>query len=246
MQIKNTRFNPTADGELHIGHMFVAKVNETVAHLSGGKFVVRFDDSQEVWRVRLGETRIATHIENMLADLKYMGIYPDEVCEEREMESEMVRRLKWYNGNDRLPVREQIWVNNSADIVAFPNMVAYPYHAYLTARKVIYDEISEINCLIRGIDLMTESSLYAYFCDLWGIPAPQQIYLPRIMDFDGAELSKSRNNPYSVRTMREQNIDPNVVWSHIASACLIFPNLPFTPDNIRPYIKYTWDKRKDV
>jgi len=45
----NTRFNPTISGPLHIGHLYMALVNEAEAHHTGGKFIVRADDTQDYW-----------------------------------------------------------------------------------------------------------------------------------------------------------------------------------------------------
>ena len=49
----NTRFNPTISGPLHIGHLYMALVNEAEAHRSGGKFIVRVDDTNRQWSHRL-------------------------------------------------------------------------------------------------------------------------------------------------------------------------------------------------
>ena len=45
----NTRFNPSISGALHIGHLYMALVNEMEAHRTGGKFIVRVDDTQDIW-----------------------------------------------------------------------------------------------------------------------------------------------------------------------------------------------------
>ena len=54
----NTRFNPTVSGSLHVGHLYMALVNEVEAHRSGGKFYIRVDDTQDCWVVRLGKKQI--------------------------------------------------------------------------------------------------------------------------------------------------------------------------------------------
>ena len=40
-----TRWNPTINGALHVGHLYSMLVNERFAHEQGGKFCVRFDDN---------------------------------------------------------------------------------------------------------------------------------------------------------------------------------------------------------
>ncbi len=51
-----TRFNPTPTGEeLHVGHLYMALVNATEAHHSGGSFKIRIDDTQEYWLYMVGK-----------------------------------------------------------------------------------------------------------------------------------------------------------------------------------------------
>ncbi len=40
-----TRFSPEPSGYMHLGHMFAIKLNQSVATYYGGKFIVRFDDT---------------------------------------------------------------------------------------------------------------------------------------------------------------------------------------------------------
>ena len=42
--MNTTRFNPTPNGALHLGHVYNILFNEQFAHNNGGKFYVRFED----------------------------------------------------------------------------------------------------------------------------------------------------------------------------------------------------------
>ena len=48
-----TRFNPTANGPLHVGHIYSALINETLAG-PAGKFIVRIDYNCRYWWQRNG------------------------------------------------------------------------------------------------------------------------------------------------------------------------------------------------
>ena len=50
----NTRFNPTANGRLYLGHLYIILLNKQAVEDNGGKFICRFDDDQDYWIERLG------------------------------------------------------------------------------------------------------------------------------------------------------------------------------------------------
>jgi glutamyl/glutaminyl-tRNA synthetase len=219
-----------------VGHIYTALVNRAEAWNSGGKFILRFDDNQEVWSIRQTQPEIREAKDHILEDLEWLGIEPDLITSQFEMKDEILRRLKAYR---KLPllspfdlgVNKMIWVNNSAELVG-TDMTLYPYHAWLTTEKVAADEIQEINLLVRGVDLITESSLYAYFCDLWRIPQPRQVYLPRLLGPDGEEMSKTKGG-FEVREYRENGWTKQKFLWKLAQACLFDPEGEWLIDNIK-------------
>ena len=89
-----TRFNPTTNGPLHIGHAYTALVNQHEAHASGGKFVLRFDDNTRYWMQKLGGAAAMAKIaRGQLEDLEWLGIMPDTVAYQSKMEPEIMRFL---------------------------------------------------------------------------------------------------------------------------------------------------------
>jgi glutamyl/glutaminyl-tRNA synthetase len=229
----NTRFNPTTDGDLHLGHVYVAAVNEYVAHSTGGKFVLRLDDNQPIWNLRMTAEEIAEFSDRQLEDLRWMGLNPDVIHSDRAMEikenHKITKLIIDLNGGE-LQVPEMVMVNNSP-YCTYTDMVPYPYLPWITAKKVVADFLDEIGMLIRGEDLITESSLYAFFCDLWRIPQPIQVYVGRLVNYDGSELSKTRGR-MSIRSLREKGWTPNKVWGVLRETCLIYKDGPWSLDNI--------------
>lgn len=57
-EAKVTRFAPSPTGFLHIGGLFAALISERIAHQSGGKFILRIEDTDKKREVDDGVTKI--------------------------------------------------------------------------------------------------------------------------------------------------------------------------------------------
>ena len=57
-EAKITRFAPSPTGFLHIGGLFAALISERIAHQSGGKFILRIEDTDKKREVENGVDRI--------------------------------------------------------------------------------------------------------------------------------------------------------------------------------------------
>jgi hypothetical protein len=62
-----TRFNPTLNGYLHLGHVMMCLVNRAEATEHGGKFLVRFDDDQRYWQWLHTPSEIASYRVELVA-----------------------------------------------------------------------------------------------------------------------------------------------------------------------------------
>ena len=232
--VNNTRFNPTLNGTIHIGHLYMALVNEAEARESGGKFIVRFEDNQKEWCYYNTPEQIDQYADTILEDLDWVGIKVDKIEFQSMLEPEYKKYLHHLNGGE-LPVRERYVFDLQPD-VTYTNAVAYPYAPHLTAEKVILDFMDVINLLIRGEDLLTEYSLYCYFCDLWGIRKPKHVYLPRLRMPDGSEMqteiSKTTGN-FKVEGYRKSGMKPDKLLAKMREACLINPSGEWLIKNIK-------------
>ncbi len=68
---KITRFAPSPTGFLHIGGLFAALISERIAHQSGGKFILRIEDTDKKREVENG-------VEKILEGLLGFGVKIDE------------------------------------------------------------------------------------------------------------------------------------------------------------------------
>ena len=234
MRPQNTRFNPTCDGNLHLGHAYLALVNEYEAHRAGGKFIVRFDDDQEYWRWKIGPVETEAIKQGMMEDLYWLGIKADAwVSQDQDDDVDgFLDAVMGIKLNKTMGIREQFYPDEIPEIVGAA-YTPYPYVPHITARKVAMDFLEGINLVIRGVDLIDEWALYTHFCHQWGIPAPRQVFLPRLT-ISGKELRKSDGNFFSVRENRETGTTAGMFRNLLAQTCLINPAGPWSIENVRP------------
>jgi glutamyl/glutaminyl-tRNA synthetase len=234
----NTRFNPTCNGRLHVGHLYLILVNYHMAKASGGKFIVRFDDDQPGWFKLLGIDKVYEFRGLIRSDLEWLGIEVDAWTSERE--SRYANEVD--AGSLLLPNHIPDAVEHKAHIESKLEFM-YPYVPYLTLVKVVQDHREGIDTLIRGEDLITEYSLYSYFCQLRGLPTPKFYYLPRLRRQDmGAltDVSKTAGN-FKIADYRERYWDPKSLIAALGRCCLENPSDGWTYANVKqmPILEFT-------
>ena len=232
----NTRFNPTPTGLMHLGHVYLCLVNQYEAHLHGGVFKVRFDDTHREWReFHTGPEKLAENAKQFLEEMAWLGIEPEEVCYQSEMLPTVHASL--HRAAGYTPPREPLGYDQYA--IAFDGVAYYPYALPLVAEKVWMDVfIQQVDYLIRGIDLITEFSLYNYFVELLGLRRVQHVYLPRLTEGTGdlnyvdGIVSKTSARQM-VAQYRAAGFTPPQVRELLAKACLVDPDGPWAITNVK-------------
>ena len=238
--MSTTRFCPTANGSLHVGHAYLALLNMHAARSTGGKFFLRFDDNQEYWLSQFGRDRTNEFCKMMQADLEWLGIVPDAIVYEHK---EVEANIEWLEASP-LPPR----MLESGEDLVFPTPQTksidrvYPYVPFLTACGVAQDARDGVDLLIRGIDLITDFSLYHYFCRLFGIPFPTFQYVPKLLHRttplgdgnlkDLSDVSKTRGG-FTIRDYCNTGWTPASVVEMLAESCLEEPEKGWTFENVR-------------
>ncbi len=224
----NTRFNPTANGRLHLGHLYLVLLNYHAARQCGGRFIVRFDDDQPYWVDALGRQRMGEFCEAIKEDLGWMGLTPDLYSyesRERAANEEFVRGLRLLERGEDLgfPMPQITFCDR-----------AYPYVPYLTAVKVAQDHREGCDCIIRGEDLVTEFALYCYFCRLLDVPIPKFYYVPKLTHegADLTDLSKTAGN-FRIADFRCRGYSPADILRLLERSCLREPEKGWCFGNIR-------------
>lgn len=222
----NCRFNPSVNGPIHLGHIYTALLNEAVARESGGKFIVRFEDSHPVRIVTLGRDRTELILREQQFDLEWLGLKPDEWIRQSDVMDEVHEWLSKRTGVllDKNPpeyVPELIG----------DDVLLYPLTPMLTAEKVVMDYMEGVNLLIRGVDLLSEYSLYQYYCERFELPRVRHVYLPRLRWARG-DMSKS-GGAQTVCDLRNNGYTPQQVRDMVEAACLRIPANGWTFQNLK-------------
>jgi len=110
----------------------------------------------------------------------------------------------------------------------------FPLEPTLTFEKVVMDHDEGITHLIRGMDLLSEYSLYEFYCRYLKISRPKHTYLPRLR-WHGGSMSKSRG-ARTIGELRSMGFSPEEVCDMVKQACLhwhvdgwIFNNIKGVP-----------------
>jgi glutamyl/glutaminyl-tRNA synthetase len=205
-----------------LGHIYIALVNAYEAHNSGGKFTLRFDDNQVYWKWKYAPQQISEFAQGIIEDINWIGIPIDDFQKQSEMEDDAWSLL--LKSRIDAKMRRPFYHEQIPEYPTMPDFGAYPYAWDLTAEKVVMDFTSHINLLIRGEDLATEYSLYAYFCEMCGIPNPHHVYLPRLRMAGHNELQNEiskTNGFYQIRQFRAKGYKPFDVLDLLRESCLI-------------------------
>ncbi len=253
----NTRFNPTANGSLHIGHIYMALLNEGMAHDSGGEFHVRFDDNTThvmvafLQRIPGGvwATREKAHLQ--LEDLTWMNIEIDRVSYQSEMEESVNKFLS--TSHFRMVIDSVGYKYDSRPVIVPPSssLGDFPLGTQHTVEKVVMDYWGGSDVLIRGMEWVAEQHLYAYFCALFGFRFPLCYYVQRLVTAQDAntctrmEISKTIGN-WSILELREMGIEPSQIRRELRDSCLVDPDGSWHVDNLKHQPRLVSRRIEDV
>lgn len=222
-----TRFNPSVNGSLHLGHLYTCLVNEGMSAEVGGKFYVRFDDTSAQHIRLVGAERMAAIRKNQQSELEWLGLrteaYLGQLETLDEVHSIIRRRLDLKPASDAILYQPEFVADNY-----FP---LFPLSAMLTCEKVVFDHMIGVNLLIRGMDLMTEYGLYQYFCEELGLEQPKHIYLPRLA-WAGGDMSK-RFGGLFIADLRADGYSPEQIREMVATAVLRNTTNGWTMQNLK-------------
>lgn len=225
-----TRFNPTINGKLHLGHAFTLLVNEYYAHSRNGEFFIRFDDDNLAPN-HLSDDDLKNTIKSQVEDILWLDIRIDGAWIWQSVLHHDIDAILKNVGYETIPEVKP----DDHKIPLFVRMgttyIAYPYVVQQTVERVVMDNMLEITHVIRGDDFATEYSLYCYFCQKFGFHTPEFIYLPRLTSIFG-DISKT-NGGFKIADFRENGYSPDQLKKMLAKACLIYPNNGWEIYNIK-------------
>jgi len=225
----NTRFNPSANGGLHLGHVYIALINEALARNSGGGFFVRWDDNNPPYKI-WGRERLDAVCAAQREELEWLGFRADAWIQQSRIEEETTAELAALGW---VPMAEDDPIH-TPELISEPYIPLYPCTPTLTAYKVVMDWQMGVNLLVRGIDLITEYAHYQYYCRMFDLPQPRHVYLPRL-GMAGWDISKSHGtHGATIMELRSAGYTPGQIRDMVGKACLRWYVNGWTLENIKP------------
>ena len=240
-----TRLCPTCNADkrgcLHVGHLYCALVNAYEAHNSGGKFGVRFDDTQGSWLWVCGQQDIDDSKFCIRRELSWFGIIPDWWSSQSELMPKCKEFLLIASHSQNKSKEHQCKVlkrwfpkpvfsdYDCAEAIGIHH--CYPPDRRLTTEHVLMDAMENCSWIIRGNDLLNEDNLYWNIGHELGLMRVRRSYLPRLI-FQGDEISKTLGN-FKLEEFIQRKIDPKEVISNLAIDCLKDPDQGWAYDNLK-------------
>ncbi len=219
----NTRFSPSLNGSLHLGHMAMAWINRTYAHMHGGEFILRFDDVAP--RVA-GEdvTQMSQWASEAEEFLRLAGLAPDRISYLSNFAEPDESFLELAGGRN-------LWYRAS-DLEGHFNLACCPPLVQVRVRA----DIAEcIGIVIRGEELLAELQLYEYFNSLLGGETRELVFLPRLRVRHGDEVSTISKTVGNLQLRDLFEIDSPENWlERVRCAVLLNQTKPLAWHNLNP------------
>jgi len=236
------RFAPSPTGKLHIGGARTALFNYLLAKNSGGKFLLRIDDTDLARSTKENE-------EDILNSLKWLGLNWDEGPDtdqkfyqtnrlERHVEvanqllengkaykdHEGVVRIKYPEGN--ITVDDLILGPCSfetEDLGPDPVILRSDGRPTYHLASCVDDADFKITHIIRGQDHLTNTTKHIVLFDAMEVEQPKFAHLPLILGTDGSKMSKRNTESFTtVKQFMDHGYIPEALnnflmllgWSH--------------------------------
>ena len=221
------RFAPSPTGFLHIGSARTAVFNWLFARHSGGKFLLRVEDTD----LKRSEMRF---LDEILDDLRWLGLdWDEEIIYQsrrfdvyREKAEGLVAEGKAYRDGEAILFRV-----SPGRTVEYRDMVHGVISVQTETLKdqvlvksdgspaynfscVVDDAHLGITHILRGDDHVSNTPKQILFYEAMGLPVPEFGHMPLILGRDGAKLSK-RHGGVSVREYREEGFLPEALANYL-------------------------------
>lgn len=233
-----TRFAPSPTGYLHVGGARTALFNWLFARGSGGKFVLRVEDTDEERNTQ--EARQA-----ILEGMRWLGMDWDEGPEvggefgpyfqsqRQDIYEKWFAKLQeagrvyedegaWRFRFDRRPITMNDLVcgevtidytveDNTPDMVVRRSNGSFVFHFV----NVVDDIEMKISHVLRGEDHLMNTPKHIQLFEAFGVTPPQFAHLPLLLNMDGSKISK-RDDGASVGEYAERGFLQSAVVNLIA------------------------------
>ena len=198
-----TRFAPSPTGELHVGGARTALYAWAYARRHGGRFLLRFEDTDQKRSSKQAET-------NILRDLEWLGLHADNgndiprQSERLDHYAEALRKLDdaglTYEDDGAIRFRmsepvmfdDAVYGTITVEADALENFVIRKADGFPTFHlAVVVDDIDMgVTHVIRGQEHLSNTAKHAALIDALGAERPVWCHTPSILNPDGSKMSK--------------------------------------------------------
>ncbi|MEA3489641.1 MAG: glutamate--tRNA ligase [Candidatus Omnitrophota bacterium] len=221
------RFAPSPTGFLHLGSARTALFNWLYARHTGGRFLLRIEDTD---RARSDKK----FLEEILEDMKWMGIdwdgEPIYQSQRFDVYREKARKIleegKAYTEGDAIIFRvgegRVIEVDDlihgritfNTDDIKDQVMIKSDGSPAYNFCCVVDDAYLNITHIIRGDDHISNTPKQILFYEALGLASPEFAHMPLMMGPDGAKLSK-RHGAVAVEEYRKEGFLPEALVNYL-------------------------------
>ncbi|HEX2695656.1 MAG TPA: glutamate--tRNA ligase [Acidobacteriota bacterium] len=221
------RFAPSPTGFLHIGSARTAIFNWLFARHTGGKFLLRVEDTD----LKRSDVRF---LDEILDDLRWLGLDWDEepIFQSRrfdvyrEKAEGLVAGGKAYRDGEAIlfrvepgrtiELRDMVHgvITFQTDTIKDQVLIKSDGSPAYNFSCVVDDAHLGITHILRGDDHVSNTPKQILFYEALGLPIPEFGHMPLILGRDGAKLSK-RHGGVSVREYRDEGFVPEALANYL-------------------------------
>ena len=211
-----TVYSPTPTRDIHIGHAWIAFLNWQEARLSGGEFVVLWDD--ETHRYGACEQSgfsVENGIRRAREQLVWLGMEPDrehrwsEFAPAGETAAKRLGyRLPRPFGTE--PIHHELVMGMPCISTAYSSI----YEPGLCCVWVVGEAMAGIGGYYTGADFVTTCLLYEDICHRLGYRSPRRQYVPCVRREAMPEKESKSRGAVSLADLREAGYEP---WQVIST-----------------------------
>jgi glutamyl-tRNA synthetase len=221
------RFAPSPTGFLHLGSARTALFNWLYARHTGGKFLLRIEDTDKARSSK-------KFLDEILEDLKWMGIdWDDEPLHQsqrfevyREKAEQILAKEKAYKEGEAIIFKVEkgrtIEVNDmihgkiavNTDDIKDQVMIKSDGSPTYNFACVVDDAYMEITHILRGDDHISNTPKQILFYEALELTPPKFGHMPLILGQDGAKLSK-RHGGVSVEEYEREGFLPEALANYL-------------------------------
>ena len=224
----NTRIAPSPTGDMHLGTARTSYFNWLAARASGGKFILRIDDTDT-------ERNKPEYITNIIETMNWLGLDYDDIFYQSERlnrYSEVLKELvnnghaimlengaysliantipnKWYDEIAGEIIITESDIEHSNNLILMKSDGMPTYHFASVVDDIDYD----INYIIRGHDHISNTPKHLLLYNVLKVEIPKFAHVG-LVHFNKKKLSK-RDSAASMLYYRDKGYDPDAMLNFI-------------------------------